>query len=57
MSSEGKILEIHDMAPGDMNTLHSSRSARYALETPQSWFTRVGVAVGDTLRVERSMTD
>ncbi|MDR1955473.1 MAG: DUF192 domain-containing protein, partial [Treponema sp.] len=38
ISSEGKILEIHDMAPGDMNTLHSSRSARYALETPQSWF-------------------
>ncbi|MHB9291994.1 hypothetical protein Holit_01082 [Hollandina sp. SP2] len=52
ISSEGKILEIHDMEPGDMNPLHSSRSARYALETPQSWFSRAGVVVGDILRVE-----
>lgn len=51
ISSEGKILEIHDMEPGDMNPLHSSRSARYALETPQAWFSRAGVAVGDVLRV------
>jgi uncharacterized membrane protein (UPF0127 family) len=52
ISSEGKILEIHDMEPGDLNPLHSSRSARYALETPRSWFSRAGVAVGDILRVE-----
>lgn len=51
ISAEGKILEIHDMEPGDMNPLHSGRSARYALETPQSWFSRAGVAVGDILLV------
>jgi uncharacterized membrane protein (UPF0127 family) len=51
ISSEGKILEIHDMEPGDMKALHSSRSARYALETPQSWFSRTGVAAGDILQV------
>ncbi|MDR2393121.1 MAG: DUF192 domain-containing protein [Treponema sp.] len=52
ISSEGRILEIHDMEPGDMNPLHSSRSARYALETPRSWFNRAGVTVGDILQVE-----
>lgn len=52
ISAEGKILEIHDMEPGNINPLHSSRSARYALETPQSWFIRAGVAVGDILQVE-----
>jgi uncharacterized membrane protein (UPF0127 family) len=52
ISAEGNILEIHDMEPGNINPLHSSRSARYALETPQSWFSRAGVAVGDILQVE-----
>ncbi|MDR2632585.1 MAG: DUF192 domain-containing protein [Treponema sp.] len=53
ISAEGRILEIHDMEPGNIKPLYSSRSARYALETPRSWFSRVGVSVGDILRLER----
>ncbi|MDR3337235.1 MAG: DUF192 domain-containing protein [Treponema sp.] len=49
ISHQGKILEIRDMKPGDLNTLRSSRSARYALEVPQGWFERAGIKAGDSL--------
>ena len=48
---DGRILEIHDMQPGDLNPVRSSRSARYALEVPQGWFDRVGIVPGDRLDV------
>jgi uncharacterized membrane protein (UPF0127 family) len=51
ISVEGRILEIRDMEPGDMKPLYSSRSARYALEVPQAWFSRAGVVVGDILHL------
>jgi hypothetical protein len=35
ISSDGRIIEIFDMEPRSLNPVHSSRSARYALEVPQ----------------------
>jgi uncharacterized membrane protein (UPF0127 family) len=49
ISSDGRILEIHDMIPRDLSPIRSSRSLRYALEVPQGWFSRIGAAVGDRL--------
>ncbi|WP_010261688.1 DUF192 domain-containing protein [Treponema primitia] len=46
---DGRILEIHDMQPQSLRTIQSSRSARYALEVPQGWFTRAGIKPGDVL--------
>jgi uncharacterized membrane protein (UPF0127 family) len=48
---DGTILEIRDMHPGDLSSVHSSRSVRYALEVPQGWFGRAGVTPGNRLDV------
>jgi uncharacterized membrane protein (UPF0127 family) len=47
INSDGGILEIHDMRPGDLSLIRSSRSVRYALEVPQGWFARAGIGPGD----------
>ncbi|MDR1326064.1 MAG: DUF192 domain-containing protein [Treponema sp.] len=52
ISSDGRILEIHDMEPLDLNSTRSNRSARYALEVPQGWFSRAGISVGDHVRLD-----
>jgi uncharacterized membrane protein (UPF0127 family) len=52
IASDGRILEIHDMKPLDLNSTRSNRSARYALEVPQGWFSRAGISVGDRLRLD-----
>ncbi|MCL1992078.1 MAG: DUF192 domain-containing protein [Spirochaetes bacterium] len=44
---DGRILEIRDMEPHNLNAVRSSRSARYALEVPQGWFSRAGIYPGD----------
>jgi uncharacterized membrane protein (UPF0127 family) len=49
ISSDGRIIEIRDMQPHDLNSVRSSRSVRYALETPQGWFNRAGVKPGDVV--------
>jgi uncharacterized membrane protein (UPF0127 family) len=51
---DGRILEVHDMQPGNLNPVHSSRSVRYALEVPQGWFNRVGIRPGDKLEINFS---
>jgi uncharacterized membrane protein (UPF0127 family) len=48
----GKIIDIKDMYPHDTNSVKSSRSVRYALETPQGWFLRVGIKEGDTVKID-----
>jgi uncharacterized membrane protein (UPF0127 family) len=48
---DGTILEIKNMHPGDLSSVHSSRSVRYALEAPQGWFARAGVKPGDRLEL------
>ncbi|MCL2805616.1 MAG: DUF192 domain-containing protein [Treponema sp.] len=49
---DGRITDIKDMYPNDTNSVKSSRSVRYALEVPQGWFTRVGVKVGDIVKID-----
>jgi uncharacterized membrane protein (UPF0127 family) len=49
INSDGKIMEIRDMEAGDLHSIHSSRSGRYALEVPKGWFDRVGLGPGDRL--------
>ena len=51
IANDGKILEIHDMEPGNLSPVSSSRSGRYALEVPQGWFGRAGIVPGDRLEV------
>jgi uncharacterized membrane protein (UPF0127 family) len=51
ISSDGIILEIRDLQPFDRNPVRSSRSGRFALEVPQGWFDRAGIAVGDSLLI------
>jgi len=48
---DGRIMEIHDMQPGNLNPVYSSRSVRYALEVPQGWFDRAGIIAGDKLQL------
>jgi uncharacterized membrane protein (UPF0127 family) len=47
LSADGRILEIRDMESESLEAIHSSRSARFALEAPKGWFDRVGLAPGD----------
>ena len=47
IASDGRIIDIKDMQPLDLSPVQSSRPARYALEVPQGWFSRVGVKPGD----------
>jgi hypothetical protein len=43
---EGKIFQIEDMNPLDEKRTYSVARALYALEVPQGWFTKNGIAVG-----------
>jgi len=52
IAGNGKIVDIKDMYPLDTNTVFSSRSVRYALETPQGWFSRAGVKEGDSIKLD-----
>jgi uncharacterized protein len=52
ISHDGKILEIYDMQPQNLDPVRSSRSVRYALEVPQGWFGRSGLAPGDRLEIQ-----
>jgi len=52
ISSDGRIIDILDMQPNDLNSVKSSRSVRYALEVPQGWFGRVNVMVGDIVKID-----
>jgi uncharacterized membrane protein (UPF0127 family) len=51
IASDGRILELRDMQPLSLAPVNSARSARYALEAPQGWFGRAGVAPGDVLEL------
>ncbi|MDR2718894.1 MAG: DUF192 domain-containing protein [Treponema sp.] len=52
IASDGRIVEIKQMQPLDLNSVKSSRSVRYALETPQGWFDRAGVKPGDVVGLD-----
>lgn len=52
IAKDGTIAELHDMEPGSLRPVRSARSLRYALEAPQGWFARRGIAVGDALELD-----
>jgi uncharacterized membrane protein (UPF0127 family) len=52
IAADGRIIEIKDMQPLDLSSVKSSRSVRYALETPQGWFDRAGVKPGDVINIQ-----
>jgi uncharacterized membrane protein (UPF0127 family) len=52
ISYDGRILEIYDMQPENLDPVRSSRSVRYALEVPQGWFSRAGLGTGDRLQIQ-----
>ena len=49
IKSDGTICDILDMQPFSLADVASTSSARYALEVPQTWFSKVGIKVGDKL--------
>ncbi|MDR1099208.1 MAG: DUF192 domain-containing protein [Treponema sp.] len=55
ITKEGRILEIRDMQPLAEYSVRSSRSARYALEAPQGWFSRAGIKAGDLLALDNDI--
>ena len=53
INPEGVIEEIHDMHPQDTNNIISASSnIRFALETPQGWFSRHAIKTGTVVRTE-----
>lgn len=52
ISKDGKIRDILDMQPFSLADITSSSYVRYALEVPQGWFSKNGVAVGDSLKID-----
>jgi uncharacterized protein len=52
IDSQGRIRNIFDMAPYSLATTDSTVNVRYALEVPLGWFTRTGIATGDTLVID-----
>jgi uncharacterized membrane protein (UPF0127 family) len=55
IASDGRIIDIKDMQPNDLNSVVSSRSVRYALEVPQGWFGRVNVKPGDIVKIDPAL--
>ncbi|MDR2942386.1 MAG: DUF192 domain-containing protein [Treponema sp.] len=53
ITHDGRIIDIKDMYPHDLSSVVSSRSARYALEAPQGWFSRAGVRTGDIVKIPK----
>ncbi len=52
ISKDGKIRDILDMQPFSLADITSSGYVRYALEVPQGWFGKNGIAVGDSLKID-----
>ena len=48
IDEQGIIIDIQDMQPQDETLHYPSGPYRYALEVPQGWFERAGVAIGHT---------
>jgi len=51
IDSKGVIRNIYDMTPYSLSSVVSTVSVRYALEVPQGWFEKVGIEVGDKLKL------
>ena len=51
VSSDGRIVSIHQMEPYDINTTSSDYPARYAIELNQGAAQDAGAKVGDVLQI------
>jgi uncharacterized membrane protein (UPF0127 family) len=47
LDREGRITQMEDMTPLSEEAHRSREPARYVLEVPQGWFTKMGITVGD----------
>lgn len=47
IKSNGTILDIKDMQPFSLDSIHSSNLTQYALEMTQGWFQQNQIKVGD----------
>ena len=52
IDKNGRIRDILDMTPFSLANVTSSTKVLYALEVPQGWYEKVGVRVGDKLRLD-----
>lgn len=52
IDSKGVMRNIFDMKPFDLSSTKSTFRARYALEVPQGWFKKQGIAEGDKLLLD-----
>lgn len=55
IDSQGTIRDIFNMTPYSLSNIESTVSVRYALEVPQGWFDRAGVAVGDRVAIPENI--
>lgn len=51
IDKNGRIRDILDMTPYSLANVTSSTKVLYALEVPQGWYEKVGIKVGDRLRL------
>lgn len=51
IDSKGKIRDIYDMEPYNLDSVMSSVSVKYALEVPQGWFKKNDINTGDYVDV------
>jgi hypothetical protein len=51
IDKDGKIVDIQDMEPFSQELHVSAYPAKYALEMNRGWFARVGIKVGDLVRI------
>ncbi|GMO25648.1 MAG: DUF192 domain-containing protein [Termitinemataceae bacterium] len=49
--SDGTIIDIFDMYPHNTNSVQSTRSARYALEVPQGYYSANNIVVGNRVKL------
>ena len=57
LSADGKILQIEDMKPFSVDTIHSRIACRYALELNKGAFKEVGAEVGDVVVLPPDLTE
>ena len=51
IAKNGKIVDIQDMEPFNLQSHVSARPAQYALEVNQGWFKKNGIEVGDSVHL------
>ena len=51
IAKNGKIVDIQDMEPFNLQSHVSARPAQYALEVNQGWYKKNGIEVGDFVNI------